>query len=165
MVLGIFLLLQCILGYLSNALWYEGKPPQWYPDKLHWLVGRTLLIGGIVNCFLGTWEFDENFYLETAGPWAVVGILTAWTLGATLLMELGIGQKHEHEQLSENSKDNNNEHAALLEPSSSNEHVSSHRRSNRCFSWSRTVALSFFWLTLLKLSLMVLGLLLAFNYG
>lgn len=117
------ILLQVLLGYLSNALWHAGKPPHFFPDKLHWYCGRLALVLGIVNIYLGTREYVMAFDVRAAaGGWAVVGVMGAVVVGATIMMEwgmfdmelmvltlilscslifslTGMGQKHEHEQL------------------------------------------------------------------
>jgi hypothetical protein len=100
LVMILMLLVQIILGYLSNALWFEGKPPAVYPDKLHWWNGRLLLVGGAVNCLLGVWLFREINGTNTSGDYSIsiwmLSALIVVILLASVAMEVGIGAVHEH---------------------------------------------------------------------
>ena len=155
-------------------------------------MGRGLLVGGVVNVFLGTQEFDENFALKTASPWVLVAVLTGFCVVATLLMEFGIGQKHEHIQLPDDDDVHDAEErdgvrrakssmddgvdagvdsAATLLASSSRGGDGGvggwSRKPGSSFwrNWSRTVSLSFLFLTMVKLVAMVVGLLVALTIG
>ena len=90
---------QVVLGYLSNALWFEGKPPHWYPDKMHWWLGRLAGILGLVNLFFGIDAFDEKFGLHSSAAWFMMACVTILgVIAPSLFFELFMGQKHEHEQ-------------------------------------------------------------------
>lgn len=106
-VLGFVLVLaavfgQSLLGYLSNKLWFPGKPPHWYPDKMHWWLGRGILVAGMINCFLG---IDK--YAEYVPPtiWSPKKLTASWWFISLVLVtlviwiafcEFVIGQQHEH---------------------------------------------------------------------
>ena len=42
LAVAIGLVAEVALGFVSNALWKEGKPPHWLHDKLHWYLGTPL---------------------------------------------------------------------------------------------------------------------------
>lgn len=110
LILMIMLAVQVLLGYLSNATWFEGKPPAIYPDKLHWWMGRLLLVGGAVNCCLGIllyWELSGGGGGEQQPPitLSLFGTLVAVIILSLVAMEIGVGQVHEHESGGQEHRD------------------------------------------------------------
>lgn len=118
LVVLILLPSQVILGYLSNKLWYAGKPPHFWPDKLHWIVAwfGVIAAGGLLQFWAGAQIYTE---LMSEAIGASTGIdpsklfrtvklsfwvVTVFGLIGLILLEVSIGQKHEHE-LDSNSND------------------------------------------------------------
>ncbi|KAI3656302.1 hypothetical protein MP638_005172 [Amoeboaphelidium occidentale] len=88
--------IQLVFGYLSNALWYEGKAPHFYPDKIHWWLGRFVMLFGIVNCVLGLIRYTEYNESNQMWWWLLVGAILALTFLIHVVFEVFVGQKHEH---------------------------------------------------------------------
>ncbi|KAI3635781.1 hypothetical protein MIR68_006419 [Amoeboaphelidium protococcarum] len=113
--------LQLIMGYLSNALWYAGKPPHLCPDKLHWILGYVILVSSVVNIGFGVEWYQELAPLYLASQkvelqydsqgnvsnlnnglnWTVFAVACSFLGLGLLLFEVFVGQKHEHQQTSE----------------------------------------------------------------
>ncbi|KAJ3268215.1 hypothetical protein HDV01_003266, partial [Terramyces sp. JEL0728] len=77
LVVVIAVIIQIILGYISNAKFEPSRPaiPWW--DKAHWWVGRGLFLLGLVNVYLGIKFYGENYNLAAwVFPvyWAVVAL-------------------------------------------------------------------------------------------
>ncbi|TPX37470.1 hypothetical protein SmJEL517_g00565 [Synchytrium microbalum] len=69
--LGLFLALYCLLqiglGFLSNALWTPDRPGiPIFPDKLHWWVGRTALLVGVIEIYLGLVLYGQSYPMSPA---------------------------------------------------------------------------------------------------
>ena len=83
---------QVILGVVSNATWKAGVGPRLFPDKLHWFIGRALLLLVIAEFYLGLAHIG-------AGTTSYI-LLSAW-VGATLIygiaMELHVGSPSEQQ--------------------------------------------------------------------
>lgn len=96
------LFVQVTLGYLSNALFYEGKPPGVW-DKSHWWVGRLILVLGCVNIYFGIVSFSEAV-TDSNSQSSIESDLIAWYASAIVLLmasfilaETFMGQKHEYQ--------------------------------------------------------------------
>jgi hypothetical protein len=60
-------LFQPLLGKLADTMWSPDrqKTPFW-PDKLHWYVGRFVGVLALANIFMGVWLLDDSFYAYLA---------------------------------------------------------------------------------------------------
>lgn len=131
LLLFILLPLQLFLGYMSNKMWYRGKPPHFYPDKSHWLTGWILmLVGGLVQCgtgvewyiqYLGDLVDVEKQLSSGRDVRAVFWTLAVWAVLALVAFEILIGQKHEHDLVNGTDHDSdasslNSDEELLLEP-------------------------------------------------
>ncbi|KAJ3192949.1 DOMON domain-containing protein frrs1L [Irineochytrium annulatum] len=89
------LVVQVIMGFVSNALWSPGRMgvPWW--DKAHWWLGRGLFLLGIVNVYLGMYRYnDVSIYGVST---AVVILCSVWIgLGfvAMVIGQVRFGQVH-----------------------------------------------------------------------
>eukprot|EP01095_Lingulamoeba_sp_RSL-Kostka_P006622 TRINITY_DN2087_c1_g1_i1.p1 TRINITY_DN2087_c1_g1~~TRINITY_DN2087_c1_g1_i1.p1 ORF type:complete len:146 (+),score=7.75 TRINITY_DN2087_c1_g1_i1:294-731(+) len=76
LVIGMFL--QGILGFVANKMWKEDRESvPFFPDMLHWLLGRTLFFGALINIYLGM-EMDAicwNAWYYTAYSFFVAFII------------------------------------------------------------------------------------------
>ncbi|KAJ3320483.1 hypothetical protein HDV06_005212, partial [Boothiomyces sp. JEL0866] len=63
LVVVLAVIIQVILGYVSNAKFDPNRPsiPWW--DKAHWWVGRSLFLLGLVNVYLGIKFYGESYRL------------------------------------------------------------------------------------------------------
>lgn len=97
------MLVQVVLGFVSNHMFDPDRTSIPAVDKVHWWLGRLLLLGGIGNCQLG-FSLYNNFY-----PLSSFFVIVHWTVvgGAVILFsvaEFKIGQVN-HIQAEENEKD------------------------------------------------------------
>ena len=112
LTLTALLFVQIGLGYVSNALWFEGKQPQMWPDKLHWWLGRLIVVGGgFVNTWLGLqslrdkdtelkgigWQWPEYIYISYTALMAVILVLLEWKVGQLREHELVVDDKNSEE--------------------------------------------------------------------
>ncbi|KAJ3319607.1 hypothetical protein HDV06_006169 [Boothiomyces sp. JEL0866] len=77
LIIFLAVILQIILGYISNAKWSPDRTsiPWW--DKAHWWFGRSLFLLGLVNVYLGISLYNDNFGIASwVSPvfWAMVVI-------------------------------------------------------------------------------------------
>ncbi|KAJ3255166.1 hypothetical protein HK103_006535 [Boothiomyces macroporosus] len=63
LVVVLAVIIQIILGYVSNAKFdpHRESIPWW--DKAHWWVGRTLFLLGLLNVYLGIKFYGESYHL------------------------------------------------------------------------------------------------------
>jgi len=62
--LCVLLLVQIIMGFISNAKWSpERKSIPWW-DQAHWWLGRAVVILGITNVYFGIIEFHKRLQIE-----------------------------------------------------------------------------------------------------
>jgi hypothetical protein len=96
-IIGLFMLIatwaQIALGFIINDLWTPTRTsiPWW--DKMHWWFGRTVIIIGIANIFLGFNAYHElSFPIALNGMYIGFGVLVG--LGVLLLVygEVALGQ-------------------------------------------------------------------------
>ncbi|KNC46471.1 uncharacterized protein AMSG_12462 [Thecamonas trahens ATCC 50062] len=82
--------LEPVLGELSNLMWSpdrSGTP--WFPDKIHWWVGRGLTLLAMINCFLGMKAKEWG-----AAPYVIVSLLVAGFAVACVVLQFTIGDVH-----------------------------------------------------------------------
>lgn len=91
--LGIF---QGFLGKISDCLWHEGKIPSCWPDKLHWVMGYTIIVLAVIANFLGFTRLgvDNVAYFVYAGYIFV-------TVVFIIFLEIQIGQTGEYEAIND----------------------------------------------------------------
>jgi hypothetical protein len=85
-------LIEVGLGFFSNCMWKEGKPPHIVHDKLHWYVGRLTWVLAIANIIVGFYAYMSLRVLATT----LFGLGLFMYAVAILYLELTIGQGHEH---------------------------------------------------------------------
>lgn len=83
----ILAIIQGILGQVSNYMWREGKPPALFPDKIHWYLGRLVLLLAVVSVYLGLDQFagDTSSYIFYS---CHVGL----TIAFVIFLEYRVGQ-------------------------------------------------------------------------
>lgn len=66
-------LAQVTLGFISDVMWSPDRNaiPWW--DKLHWWLGRILMVAGIANCQIGLTAFEASISF-IAAFWVLVGL-------------------------------------------------------------------------------------------
>jgi len=80
-------LLQGILGQVANKMWYEGKVPGLFPDKLHWYLGRLVVALAITNTYLGIDLFGGNIV-----SYILFSCFIVLTLVFAVFLECRVGQ-------------------------------------------------------------------------
>ncbi|KAI9349187.1 hypothetical protein BDR26DRAFT_816864 [Obelidium mucronatum] len=69
--------MQIVLGYVSNAMWSPTRVhvPWW--DRVHWVVGRGLVLLAVVNTYFGLvlYGVGEGWWVVAYGLWIGVGVL------------------------------------------------------------------------------------------
>ncbi|KAI9325794.1 hypothetical protein DFJ73DRAFT_868323 [Zopfochytrium polystomum] len=76
--------LQIVLGFISNALFSPDRPsiPWW--DRLHWWVGRAVMVLAVVEIYLGLRLFGASTAVVVA-YWVWIGVCVAAFAAAQLL--------------------------------------------------------------------------------
>ena len=81
------------MGVVSNKLWFPNKVPTWWPDKLHWWLGRAVACLAIANLFLGLPLAAGSVEAVPVAAWALMGTWLVVTLLAAGFLEVNIGQQ------------------------------------------------------------------------
>ncbi|KAI9204188.1 uncharacterized protein BJ171DRAFT_120458 [Polychytrium aggregatum] len=82
------MLLQFVLGFVSNHLWSADRPSVPWWDKLHWWLGRTLVLMGVITMFLGLQAYGGVPMTYIFGFWFILGFLAL----VLVIGEFTIGQ-------------------------------------------------------------------------
>jgi len=92
-LLGLF---QGILGQIANQMWFEGKQPTFWPDKIHWYFGRLIILLSIVNIFLGLDLFGAE--LTSFLLYAAFVLLTIIFF---IYLQVKVGQQGEYQPIND----------------------------------------------------------------
>ena len=82
-----------ILGVVSDKLWFPNKAPTWWPDKLHWWLGRVVACLAIANLFLGLPLTAGSVDAVPVAAWALLSTWLAVTLLLVGFLEASVGQQ------------------------------------------------------------------------
>jgi len=89
-------LLQAILGQVSNKMYFQGKKPKFWPDKLHWILGYVVISFALFNSFLGF----ANYFVSVF-TYVVYGIYIIVILSFFIFLQVRVGQLHEYANMEE----------------------------------------------------------------
>ncbi|KAI9327651.1 hypothetical protein DFJ73DRAFT_665570 [Zopfochytrium polystomum] len=96
LAIEVILVLQIVLGFVSNAMWSPTRPAVPWWDKAHWWIGRLLTLVAVVNVYAGFNEYDEASAEGTISPLARV-LFWVWIGAAIVALVVGqfkYGQIH-----------------------------------------------------------------------
>jgi hypothetical protein len=109
LIVWILALMQSVLGVFINKWFDPLRSTTPLSDKLHWWLGRSLIVGAIINVFLGAYFYQELYGNGNGKTLATAGFVI---VGFSILMFVGgeyfIGQKNH------NGGDGKNEGSAML---------------------------------------------------
>ena len=74
MAVFILMIVQFILGFISNALWKEARTAVPWWDKVHWFLGGFVLILAIATLFTGLNIYDTHIGTPL-WAWIVTGVV------------------------------------------------------------------------------------------
>ena len=92
--------LEPVLGELSNLMWSpdrSGTP--WFPDKIHWWVGRGLTLLAMANCFFGMQAKDWPLSTYVAVGFGIFLVVVVY-----IVFEFTVGAVH-HNKSDDYTKD------------------------------------------------------------
>jgi hypothetical protein len=82
------LLVQIIMGFVSNHLWSpDRKSIPWW-DKAHWWLGRALVILGLVNIYFGIMDFHQHLDIKDHSS----VLITSGVIGGLGVLSMLVGQ-------------------------------------------------------------------------
>ncbi|KAL2913507.1 hypothetical protein HK105_206967 [Polyrhizophydium stewartii] len=93
LVVGIAMVLQIILGVVSDRLFDPKRTSTPIQDILHWWIGRIVVVLAIANLFLGLNLYADNYPLDNAFRIAL-GVLVGVIALAFVAGQFLIGQQH-----------------------------------------------------------------------
>ena len=104
LAVGVMMIVQFVLGYVSNALFDPHRKQTSHVDIAHWWFGRITLLLAVINTFLGLNLFAELGY-EVLGMFKILyGVFIGLVVILAVSLEHFIGQVHHHELLNGESR-------------------------------------------------------------
>ncbi|KAI8847390.1 hypothetical protein BC829DRAFT_396479 [Chytridium lagenaria] len=90
------MILQMILGVISDRMWSPDRPSVPWWDKVHWWLGRLTTLLGLANLFLGIDRYNKVTPLNPAsnGFFIALAVWIAVWIGVFVYGEVKLGQVH-----------------------------------------------------------------------
>jgi len=89
-------MIQGVLGQVANKMWREGKLPSLFPDKVHWYLGRVILVLAILCIYLGLNKFGGDIT-----SYILYSVHLALTIAFVIFLEVKIGAQGEYQPINE----------------------------------------------------------------
>jgi Ca2+/Na+ antiporter len=77
-------------------MYFQGKKPKFWPDKLHWILGYVVISFALFNSFLGF----ANYFVSVF-TYVVYGIYIIVILSFFIFLQVRVGQLHEYANMEE----------------------------------------------------------------